>query len=590
MMGRGDNLDIERYREKIGCYIQIPNIGRGKLKYVGPVESKQGYFAGIDLLANIGKNNGSYNGRRYFETKYPLSGLFIQLPKVGYLIERATESTATVGDGNSVAAISPPSRRSTLGGGSGSSRSIGNSVMSRTSDDTRVSSNNFDGLRRSFLKQKSPTPVGRNLRTSSATFRMEINNNINSNSDNVTERGDRMHGMVKSASTMGMSLEQQYVPQQQHGKLMPPVNVNAVDDSWGNNNSNNVIDNVDDEMSIDMTPQSAARNLETVPVSAQTSRNSNYDEVAPQIVKDYELKIERQRRAISEYEKLLNEQRVLLEEIQPVIDACEKKSQRLEQERDQLKEQLEQEREQQLKQKQYFEKEHEQLMDVLNRLREEINENEKQAEEERKKRQEEEEEKKLANGNGGDAIREEDIMNSQIVQVLKAKVEELGKYKADMEYAKTKWDKEREQLKMHTESLSKEYQNLNKELMAALNKEQEAERNAKEVESLRKQLQSAKDKIKELTETTRAESTRDTAPTNSLPLYEPEKKVDAAAGRKQWCVLCERFGHIQIDCPFQNEGQLDQLRLVPSKEANTLVDVGSTAAIDGADEEVEMYY
>ena len=583
MMGRGDDLDIERYREKIGCYIQIPNIGRGKLKYVGPVESKQGYFAGIDLLANIGKNNGSYNGRRYFETKYPLSGLFIQLPKVGYLIERATESTVAVGDRNSVAAISPPSRRSTLGGGGGSSGSLGNTGKSRSIDDTRRSSNNFDSLRRSFLKQKSPTPVGRSLRTSSATFRMDINSNDGNAS---AEMGDRMHGMVKSASTMGMSLEQQYVPQQQHGKLMPPVNVNNVDDSWGNNTGNNVSDNVDDEMSIDMTPQSAPRNLETAPVPAQTARNSTYDEVAPQIVKDYELKIERQRRVISEYEKLLNEQRVLLEEIQPVIDACEKKSQRLEQERDQLKEQLEQEREQQLKQKQYFEKEHEQLMDVLNRLREEINENEKQAEEERKKRQEEEEEKKLADG----AIKEEDIMNSQIVMDLKAKVEELGRYKADMEYAKTKWDKEREQLKMHTESLSKEYQNLNKELMDALNRQQEAERNAKEVESLRKQLKSAKDKIKELTEHASAEGSGDTAHTNSLPLYEPEKKVDAAAGRKQWCVLCEKFGHIQIDCPFQHEGQLDQLRLVPSKEGSTLVDVGSTATVDGADEEVEMYY
>ncbi|KOH52601.1 BIK1p Microtubule-associated protein [Saccharomyces cerevisiae] len=79
---------MDRYQRKIGCFIQIPNLGRGQLKYVGPVDTKAGMFAGVDLLANIGKNDGSFMGKKYFQTEYPQSGLFIQLQKVASLIEK----------------------------------------------------------------------------------------------------------------------------------------------------------------------------------------------------------------------------------------------------------------------------------------------------------------------------------------------------------------------------------------------------------------------------------------------------------------------------------------------------------------------
>ena len=78
---------MEKYREKIGCLVHIPNVGRGRLKYVGPVEGKPGMYAGVDLLANIGKNDGSFEDKKYFDTEHPCSGLFIQLKKLESLIE-----------------------------------------------------------------------------------------------------------------------------------------------------------------------------------------------------------------------------------------------------------------------------------------------------------------------------------------------------------------------------------------------------------------------------------------------------------------------------------------------------------------------
>ena len=91
---------MSAYSDKIGCYIQIPNLGRGQLKYVGPVESKPGVFAGVDLLANIGKNDGSFQGRRYFQAEYSQSGLFIQLQKIEHLLENATTESRRESLGN----------------------------------------------------------------------------------------------------------------------------------------------------------------------------------------------------------------------------------------------------------------------------------------------------------------------------------------------------------------------------------------------------------------------------------------------------------------------------------------------------------
>ncbi|CEP64307.1 Bik1p LALA0_S11e01156g [Lachancea lanzarotensis] len=125
---------MDSYQRKIGCFIHIPNVGRGQLKYVGAVEGKPGTFVGVDLLANIGKNDGCFQGKRYFETEYTQSGLFIQLQKVAGLIDAVSSGSV--------------SRRTTFGEtyAGGDTRSVDGSIA------------------------KSPTPMRRSSRHSSTTF------------------------------------------------------------------------------------------------------------------------------------------------------------------------------------------------------------------------------------------------------------------------------------------------------------------------------------------------------------------------------------------------------------------------------------
>lgn len=75
---------------KIGSVLTIPNTGRAVLKYVGPVQGKNGTFAGVELLgesAALGKNSGDVNGIEYFRTKTPGSGLFMTYEKLMGLVD-----------------------------------------------------------------------------------------------------------------------------------------------------------------------------------------------------------------------------------------------------------------------------------------------------------------------------------------------------------------------------------------------------------------------------------------------------------------------------------------------------------------------
>ena len=53
----------------------------GTLRYVGPTEFAAGEWAGIELDAGIGRNDGSVNGKRYFECEANF-GLFAPLHKI----------------------------------------------------------------------------------------------------------------------------------------------------------------------------------------------------------------------------------------------------------------------------------------------------------------------------------------------------------------------------------------------------------------------------------------------------------------------------------------------------------------------------
>lgn len=77
---------ISAYFELLDEQIQLPLEGINHpviLKFLGYLQSQPTIYCGFDILEpDMGKNNGSYNGVKYFETKYTNSGLFIPLYKI----------------------------------------------------------------------------------------------------------------------------------------------------------------------------------------------------------------------------------------------------------------------------------------------------------------------------------------------------------------------------------------------------------------------------------------------------------------------------------------------------------------------------
>lgn len=409
---------MENYQKKIGCFIQIPNVGRGQLKYVGHVDGKSGVFVGVDLLANIGKNDGTFQGKQYFETEYAQSGLFIQLQKVATLIDNASDD----------------SRRATMCDPFSKSR------------------------RTTLIDPRSPTPVRGNSRKSSA---------VSSDSMDVDSRDRRLRYSA---------------------------------------------------------------------------------------TKDYEIKFQQQQQEITRYKKLLDEQRVVLEEIQPAIDIYEDKLREMESEITRLQSQLEKERDNQRKQKLYFETEHEQLLSVVEELHHEIRENEQRMIEGRTR-------VPLHNDElytGDDELKKENMS-------LKQEIEELRQYRLEQEKFRSKWEKEREQLKMHNDSLSSEYQFLNKEAQENERSLSSENRSLKEaIERITGELSLANERLGKL-EMSSSNSKIPPPQANednqnivqesvseSLPLY-VSKTRDPSAGRRQWCALCERDGHDSVECPYEND-------------------------------------
>lgn len=70
---------------RIGSVLSLPRLGRAVLRYAGPIEGKNGNFAGIELIGEgiaFGKNSGDVNGVQYFNTKQKGSGLFMSYDKL----------------------------------------------------------------------------------------------------------------------------------------------------------------------------------------------------------------------------------------------------------------------------------------------------------------------------------------------------------------------------------------------------------------------------------------------------------------------------------------------------------------------------
>ncbi|KAG0668325.1 hypothetical protein C6P45_004833 [Maudiozyma exigua] len=413
---------MQTYQDKIDSFIQIPNIGRGKIKYIGPVNDKKGYFVGVDLLANIGKNDGSFMGIRYFNTVYPQSGLFIQFPKVAHLVEQASKN-----------AIDTVPRRN----------------ISETIQYTRSAT--------------PPTPVRS----------MRMSNNVN-----------------------------KMTPDLRYNNKESPIEKHSPPNNEEENDVSMEIDEFSSSVMIDQPVQSPQRTVTNV-----TNMTTNNDAKLQKCLET----IKMQEQTIAKYEALLNEQRLVLEEIQPVMDACEQKSIILEKERNELQQNLTEQQTLQERQKLDFIKEQQELLTAVDKLNEEIKEH------------------------SNNAI-------SANTEIDMKEVEELRNYKKEMETARIKWNKEKEQLRMHNESLSKEYTELNKELMKLSAEPQPTQinnNNNDEIERLNKQV----DRLEQQLSETRKQLKR----SQVVPTDTSNKEQDSSL----LCVLCEKTGHDQLHCPSQ---------------------------------------
>ncbi|EXJ81091.1 hypothetical protein A1O3_07379 [Capronia epimyces CBS 606.96] len=68
----------------VGDTVTVPGDMHGVVKFIGPVAGKKGTFAGVQLApeyAPRGKNSGEVDGKHYFRTTIPGSGIFLPLEK-----------------------------------------------------------------------------------------------------------------------------------------------------------------------------------------------------------------------------------------------------------------------------------------------------------------------------------------------------------------------------------------------------------------------------------------------------------------------------------------------------------------------------
>ncbi|KAK7887661.1 hypothetical protein LTR67_009562 [Exophiala xenobiotica] len=68
----------------VGDTVMVPGDMHGVVQFIGPVSGKKGIFAGVQLsneYAPRGKNSGEVDGRYYFKTTIPGSGIFLPLEK-----------------------------------------------------------------------------------------------------------------------------------------------------------------------------------------------------------------------------------------------------------------------------------------------------------------------------------------------------------------------------------------------------------------------------------------------------------------------------------------------------------------------------
>nr|CAC12666.2 nuclear fusion protein [Kluyveromyces lactis] len=398
----------------IGLVIEVPNIGRGQIRYIGSVETKKGTFVGINLFAGNGKNDGTFRGRRYFETSFPQSGLFIQWEKIANLIPIPSNPEANM--------TIPPA---------------------------------------------SPTPV-----------------RINANFLGYHEPLQNSFPEIKSRTSIS-----------------------------------NVIQPNDDPM---QTTSSDLKMLQT---------------------------------ELVQYKRLVEDQRIVFEEIQAAIDEYETKLDTTEKEKVLLQNQLDHERTSHQRQKQFYESEHDQLLTVIDELQSEINRNAAILAEIMQK------EKKNSLENDY-VMQDEPNSDALLINDLREQILELQQHKTQAELHRVQWEKEKEQLQFRNQSLSKNYKNLTTEMTEYQQKSHDTETKEytlnKELDDARKKIGELESRVEELSKKQEENTLIVDSNIETLPLYNPGAEVkstlvNAAAGRSLWCALCEKDGHESVDCPYDDK-------------------------------------
>ncbi|KAJ6026678.1 hypothetical protein N7499_004776 [Penicillium canescens] len=83
---------------QVGDVVNVPGGMHGTIKYLGSVAGKPGRFAGVELSAEHaqrGKNSGDVDGRKYFVTSTPGSGIFVPMNNNKYVTRRSTSNYST---------------------------------------------------------------------------------------------------------------------------------------------------------------------------------------------------------------------------------------------------------------------------------------------------------------------------------------------------------------------------------------------------------------------------------------------------------------------------------------------------------------
>ncbi|KAE8136030.1 18S rRNA biogenesis protein [Aspergillus pseudotamarii] len=88
---------------QVGDLVNVPGGMYGTIKYLGGVAGKPGKFAGIELAAEHarrGKNSGDVEGKKYFTTSTPGSGIFVPMNNNKYVTKRLSAP--------SIPSVNPP--------------------------------------------------------------------------------------------------------------------------------------------------------------------------------------------------------------------------------------------------------------------------------------------------------------------------------------------------------------------------------------------------------------------------------------------------------------------------------------------------